>query len=373
MHRILKSLKTVSLLLIFILLTCLVSTGCAVESPEEATKPSLENQGETVQQSEDVFELTLAHFQVVYEIEEVLIQGWIKALDEATDGRVKITSYPGGTLISGTEIYEGVIDGVADIGHSCYAYTRGRFPVLETLLVPGLEYPNAKVSDWTVTEFIKELDPDELKDVKHLFTWTTGRGDLLLQEPVEKMEDLSGRTLGVTAGERADALGKLGATGVVLPMPEHYEAVSRGLTEGILCPMENLKSVRLAEVVDYVTITPMLYNQLLFMVMNLDKWNSFPPDIQNIIESVTEEYYEEVVAGFYDWIAEITMEWLEEEGFEIKVTNLSEQEKERWIGKIAPMMDEHVEYLNDKGLPAEEIVNTALKIIEKNIEKYGKG
>ncbi|MDO9536371.1 MAG: TRAP transporter substrate-binding protein [Bacillota bacterium] len=352
--KILLDRKMVCVLLIIFLIVLLTLVGCG--------KPS----------EKEVFELTLAHFQPpVHEVETVLIQGWIKAIEEATDGRVKITSYPGGTLIPGTEIYEGVVDGAADIGHSCYAYTRGRFPVLETLLVPGLQWPNAKVADWVQMDLIKELNPDELKDVKHLFSWTTGRGDLLTKVPVERKEDLSGLEIGVTAGERADALRRLGASGVVLPMPEQYEAISRGLTKGVVAPMETLKSFRLAEVVDHVTITPMLYNQLLFMVMNLDKWNSLPPDIQNIIEKVTEDYYEEVVAGFYDWLAELVFEWLAQEGIELEIIYLSKEEEERWVNDIKPLLDNHIKYLNDKGLPGQEIYNTTLKIIEKNTEIYG--
>ncbi len=151
--------KSVFYLLILLLVISLyVLAGCAKPT---ADKPA---------PAGEIFELTLAHFQPpVHEVETVLIQGWIKAIDEATNGRVKITSYPGGTLLPGTEIFEGVVDGAADIGHSVYAYTRGRFPVLETLLVPGLEWPNAKVADWVLTDLIKQLDPEELKGVKHLF------------------------------------------------------------------------------------------------------------------------------------------------------------------------------------------------------------
>lgn len=321
---------------------------------------------------DEVFELSLAHFQPsTHEVETVLIQGWIERIEEATEGRVLIESYPGGTLIPGTEIYEGVVDGVADIGHSCQAYTRGRFPVQETLLVPGLYWENALVADRVLTDLIEELEPQELDDVKNMFFWTTGRGDLLTQEPVRNMDDLSALEIGVTAGERADALGRLGSTGNVLPMPDQYEAIQRGLTDGTIAPIETLKSFRIAEVVDYVTFTPMLYNQLLFMVMNLETWNSLPPDIQDTIEEVNEEYYEEVVAGFYDWLEELAYEWMEEEEIELEFIELSQEEEQKWVELIEPMYDDHIEYLNEQGLPGEDIFETVLELIDKNLEKYG--
>lgn len=320
-----------------------------------------------------VYQLNLAHFQpATHAVETVLIQGWIKEIEKATDGRVKITSYPGNTLITGTEIYDGVVDGVADIGHSAYAYTRGRFPVIETLLVPGFNWKNAKVADLTLMEFIEKLNPKELQGVKHLFSWTTGRGDLLTKKPITKMGDLSGLQIGVTAGERAEALKLLGSTGVVLPMPDHFEAIQKGLTNGVIAPMETLKSFKLAEVVKNVTYTPMLYNQLLYMVMNLKTWNSLPPDIQAAIDKVNKEYYKNVVAGFYDQLSgEQIKQWMEKEGIKLEFTNLSEEETNKWIERLKPMHDAQINSLNKQGLPGQEIFDTALKLMANNNEKYG--
>jgi len=347
-------LKNVLVALIFpLLLVALVLGGCgAQEETKSETKA-------------EIFEFSLAHFQpATHEVETILIQDWIKRIEEATDGRVKITSYPGGTLLQGPEVYEGVVSGVADIGHSCYAYTRGRFPVMEAMMVPGIEYNNAKVSDWVAMDVIKELNPAELEDVKHLFTWSTGRGDILSKAPVRNLDDLSGVELGVTAGERADALKSLGGTGTVMPMPEHFEAISRGITKGVVAPMETLKSFRIGEVTNYVTETPFLYNQLLFMVMNKDKWNSLPTDIQNTIDETNERFYKESVAGFYDELNETAIKWAQDE-YSIEMITLSDQETQKWMDILNPLLDKRIAELNEKGLPGKEIMDTTLKLADK--------
>jgi len=51
---------------------------------------------------------------------------WAKEIEKKTDGKVKINVYPGGTLTKADETYNGVSAGIADIGMSCFAYTRGR-------------------------------------------------------------------------------------------------------------------------------------------------------------------------------------------------------------------------------------------------------
>lgn len=70
-------------------------------------------------------ELKLAHFFPGSHPAEVeLIQPWAKAIEEATNGQVKITSYPNQTLLQADAIYDGVVNGIADLGLSCFSYTR---------------------------------------------------------------------------------------------------------------------------------------------------------------------------------------------------------------------------------------------------------
>ncbi len=357
----LKKRKVFSWLVLLALVSLLA--GCApAEAPAE---PESDIQDE-------VFTLTLAHFQpATHPVETTLIQGWIDALAEASDGRIQITSFPGETLLPGTEIYEGVVDGAADIGHSAYAYTRGRFPVMETFLVPGISFNNAYVSDQVAMEGIRQLQPAELDDVKHLFTFSTGRGDLLMQLPIRSKEDLVGVEVGVTAGQFAEAIRLLGGTSAVFTMPEHYEVISRGLTQGVLAPMEVLRSFRIGEITGHVTVTPFLYNQLLFMVMNKDTWNALPPDLQQTVEEVTEAYYEEVVAGFYDRLNEAVLDWIVEEELELEIITLEAAEAERWIELLYPILQDHQAYLEEKGLPGEAILDTVQQLADDYNARYG--
>ena len=59
----------------------------------------------------------------------VQFPNWIKDIEQATGGRVKITNYPGQTLLSGREMFDGVVQGTADLSHGSTGYSRGRFPV----------------------------------------------------------------------------------------------------------------------------------------------------------------------------------------------------------------------------------------------------
>ncbi|MBC7345953.1 MAG: TRAP transporter substrate-binding protein [Clostridia bacterium] len=349
-------------LLVLCLVAGLLLAGCGQPSPSPGT------QGKT--EALKVVELKLAHFwPSSHWIETEVVPAWVAAVEKATNGQVKVTSYPGETLLKAAAIYDGVVQGVADIGMSCYGYTAGRFPVMEALMIPGITYNSAKVASKVAWETAKQLNPKELQDTKHLMVFATGPGALMMKAPVRTLQDLKGVEVGVTAGPRVKALELLGATPVAMPMSEMYEAQSRGVIKGCLGPVEVLKGFRLGEVTNYVTETPFLYNQVFFMVMNQAKWNSLSPEVQNAITEVTDKLYEEKVAGLWDAINESGMKWVQEKK-PVEVLTLSAEEQKVWLGRLQTMLDEYTATLNSKGLPGQEIMKTIQDLAAKYNAEY---
>ncbi len=310
------------------------------------------------------YEFTLAHFfPGTHPAEKEFVQGWIKEIEKATSGRVVITSYPNEVLRKGADIYDGVVEGVIDIGLSCFSYTAGSFPVLEAFELPGIIYKNAKVASMVAWEGIKLLDPDEIKDTKLMMVITTGSGDLFTKSPVEKLEDLRGMEIRVT-GACAKTIEALGGISVGMTQAEAYEALQKGIVKGNLAPIEVLQGWNHADVTKYITKTPFLYNTLFFVTMNLDKWNSLPGDIQNAILEVNERFLEEVGAGLWDKQNEAALKWaLEEKG--MTVIELSEGETERWIKKVEPIQEEYMAKIRSL-----DIKEDVLKVVKELAEKY---
>lgn len=314
-------------------------------------------------------ELKLAHFfPSTHPAETELIQPWAKAVEAATNGQVKITSYPGETLLKADGIYDGVVSGVADMGLSCFSYTRGRFPVLEAFELPGVTYNNSKAASKVALEGIKQINPKEVQDTKLMMVLSTGPGDLFTKVPVRSLKDLQG--LGIRAtGLSARTLKELGANPVAMPQSDAYEALSKGVVKGNLSPVEVLKGWKHAEVTEYLTRTPFLYNTLFFITMNLDKWNSLPPETQKAIEAVNNKYFEEVAIGLWDKQNEAALKWaIEQKGMkEIKLTG---EETQQWIKLVTPVQDEFVAKMNEKGLQGQQIMDTVKKLADKYNKEY---
>ena len=312
----------------------------------------------------ETIKLDLAHFfPGTHPAETVFVQGWIKAVSEATDGQVEITSYPGGTLAAAADIYQGVVDGVADMGLSCFAYTRGRFPVLEAFELPGVTYNNSKVASMVAWDGIQQLNPEEVQDTKLLMVIATGPGDLFTKEPVRSLEDLQGMEIRAT-GLSAKTIEMLGGIPVGMAQSETYEALQKGIVKGNLSPIEVLKGWNHGEITKYVTRTPFLYNTLFFVTINLDSWNAIPEDLQGIILETTAKFHQETGIGLWDMQNEGAYTWAtEEQGIEF--IDLSEEEKALWIEKVLPVQADFVAAIDTLGI--EEDI---LAVVNELADKY---
>lgn len=292
---------------------------------------------------------------------------WIQRVEEGTNGRVKCTLHPGGSLLKGKEMYEGVVEGTADICDGVFAYYPGRFPAMEVLELPGIIFNSPEVSTRVAWDFYQKFKPAALSEVKILFLHCNGPGDLWSKTPVRSLEDIQGMEVRAT-GTSAKALKALGAVPVAMPKAETYLALQKGIVKADISNAMALKAFKEAEVTDYLTMTPFIYNAVFFFAVNLDKWNSLPKEIQKVMEKVGEETMAACATG---WEIERVkgIEWaISETGME--VIYLSDEEMARWVALLKPVQDEYIAAMAAKGLPGKEYVDYAIELAEKYNKIY---
>lgn len=316
--------------------------------------------------ADTTYELRLAHFfPATHPAETVLVKGWSDAIAAATDGKVKISSYPGESLLKAADIYNGVVEGVTDIGLSCFAYTPGRFPVLESFELPGIVYQNSRSASMTAWEGIKALAPAEVQDTHLLFVIATGPGDLFTKTPVKSLADLQGMEIRAT-GLSAETIKLLGGIPVGMPQSDTYDALSKGVVKGNLGPVEVLKGWKQAEVTKSITRTPFLYNTLFFVTINKAKWDAMPADLQKTITDVSEKFHAETAAGLWDMQNEAALTYAVDEQ-KMTVVELSEAESSLWIAKVMPIQEAYKQKLAGLKIDADP-----LKLINELADKYNK-
>ncbi len=286
---------------------------------------------------------------------------WAKEVEKRSQGQVKITVFPGGTLTKANQCYDGVVNGISDIGMSVFAYNRGRFPVMEAVDLP-LGYPNGKVATKVVNDFFQQVQPKELSDVKVLYLHAHGPGLLHTKKPVRALADMDKLKIRST-GLSAKVVEALGAIPVAMPQGATYESLQKGVVEGTFGPIEVLKGWRQAEVVKYTTdCRGVGYTTAMFVVMNLKKWNALDDPLKQVFESVSAEWID-VHGAKWDEVDAAGRAFTQELGNSI--IDLDPAESDRWKAAVAPILDDYVTRTKPTGIDGKPLVDNLKAMIQK--------
>lgn len=293
-----------------------------------------------------------------------LMEEWTKEINKRSNGRVEITYFPGGALLTAPKTADGLQQGLADIGLSHIGYTPGRFPVTEALDLP-MGYPSSWVGTMVAQDYLAKFKPKEWQVIKPLVIHAgTTAGLNMAKKAVRKLEDLKGLTMR-GAGEVADALTALGAVPRDMPMADVYEALSKGTIDGLLVGVETLKAFKLADVCKYSTFAWQVGNMYTFYIaMNQEKWDKLPADIQKIFNDVDAEYVNKFAVKWNEINAE-GFRYTLEKGNE--VITLSADEGNRWKAAVQPVVDNYPVKMAKAGTISEADAKAQIAFIKERI------
>lgn len=343
--------KLCFVLLTVIILGAVVLTGCGESKPAP---------GATVELSMTIVQPASAPML------KLIGPSFADKINKATNGRVTLKLYPDGVLTKGANTYEAVETGVADIGWGLPSYTPGKFPLMEILEVPGLAYNTCEVSSLVANEIYNKYKPQSFSKVKVLCMVGNSPGCLHTKTPVETQADLKGMEIR-TVGPSGDSIKLLGGVPVAMPMPDSYMALEKGVVKGILCPLDPLQAFKLAEVTKYSTLTSFLYNSTFFYLMNLNKWNSLPKDVQSAIDKVAQDFALEH-GKLWESTEKTAIDWAIKT-YNRQILSLKPGEIANWQKIIQPVQEQYTNKQVD-GVSGKEVFIEAAKLVEKYNKQY---
>jgi TRAP-type C4-dicarboxylate transport system substrate-binding protein len=309
-----------------------------------------------------VITLRFAHFVPATTLEGKTMQDWANEVQKRTNGRVKINIYPGATLMPAGQIYDGITNEVADIGYGIFAYHRGRFPLTEVIDLP-LGYKNPLVPSKLINEYYKKFRPKELEDVKVLFLEAHGVDIISTRKPISKLSEIKGMKLRAS-GLSAKIVNALGGSAVGLPITDTYDAMSKGVIQGLMLDWGGLWNWKFGDLVKYHIQSPGVASTVAFYtVMNRDKWNSLPADIRIIIDKLDEEWIDRASKKWASWESLGKIELLKQGG---KIVALSKEDNTLWVEKMKPILDDYVQATKKKGLPGDQALRFCLDYLKAN-------
>ena len=317
----------------------------------------------SAQAQDKVIELKFANYFPPPARHSKICEDFIADLEMRTGGRVKVQFFAGGSLLKAPAMFQGVVTGIADIGFAHVEYTPGRMPVTEAVGLP-LGYPSGWVANQVANDFYYQFKPKEWKDVEVLWMHTSTPNVMITKKPVRTLEDLKGMTIRAP-GTIGDTVKALGATPAPTPVMEVYDAMSKGVIDGVNIPFETLKTFRFAEVAKYTTASWQVGNVYPFyVVMNKNSYKKLTPALKEIFDKLVGEYKERC-ALMWNLIDFEGRDFGIQQGVEI--IDLTPEQAARWKEAAKPVIENYIKKMSGSGYSEAE-VRGWIKYLEERID-----
>ncbi len=291
-----------------------------------------------------------------------LFDQWGKDVEKATNGRITTTVFAANTLSPPMQVYDNTVKGVVDVGTNLLAYSPGRLPLSEVLQQP-LGYKSGYQGTKLANAYYQKFKPKEFDDVHVLFLHGAAPGFIFTKNPSKSVADLKGLRIKANA-ENADIVKNLGASPVTMPVTETYDALSRGVVDGCLFPLEALQGFKIGEVVKTVLEDyPMSYLTSMYAIMNKAKWNAISPADQKAIDKINEEYSEKFGKGWVE-LDEKAVQFSKGKG--VTFLKVSKEDEAFTAKQMKPILDDYVKMTKAKGLPGDEALKFCQDFLQKN-------
>jgi len=256
------------------------------------------------------------------------------------------------------------------MGWCFHGYWPDMTPLSDVITLPSLPFTEAEKGSevlWKLYEKFPAIQR-EYKDVHVFQLWTSHPYFLITtKKQVKTMEDIKGLKIRVVGGPPTEQIKALGGIPTLIPMPDTYLSLDKGVIDGMGAPWEAIYAFRLYEIVKYYTIVP-LSAVYFSMSMNKQKWESLPKDVQQAMTSVSGlEAAKFWGHNFFDTAEEGVVERVKKGNYQMVKYVVPPEELERWT-KVAgePLWKDWVKKMESRGrTEAQQVLNAALELLKK--------
>lgn len=220
-------------------------------------------------------------------------QFYTDQITKKTNGKVTFEWFYGSALLKATDVFPGISRGVVDMGYSVpAAFNPREYPVSDITLPFITTNPGA--ASMAFAEWYQNTPAvqQEFKknNVHLLLTLPAAENVLWSMKKVQTADDLKGMRIRTLLGP-GQAFTMLGATAVTVPYTDAIDLMSRGGVDAIsTTPFEQGVMDGLHDMVKY--LSPAADMGIFATVMtgiNLNRWNSFSPELQKIFTDSAKE------------------------------------------------------------------------------------
>ncbi|MCH2556524.1 MAG: TRAP transporter substrate-binding protein [Alcanivorax sp.] len=237
-------------------------------------------------------------------------------------GRLTVKVYGAGELVPAMGVFDAVRDGSADMGHSASYYWKGKHPATPFFTAVPFGLTAQEINSWMNFGGGQELW-DELYGgfgIKPLPCGNSGTqmGGWFRKE-INSLADIKGLKIRAP-GLAGEIMQRIGATPVQMPGGEVFTSMQTGALDAAdwVGPYNDL-AFGLHKVADYYYYPGWAEpGAMLEMMINKEKWESLPDDLQEIVKNAAEAENQHIYDEFTARNAEALKQLVDEHGTQLR-------------------------------------------------------
>jgi TRAP-type C4-dicarboxylate transport system substrate-binding protein len=267
----------------------------------------------------------------------VPVEFFAKEINAKLAGKVKVQTYPAGTLITMGTSMQGVRTGVADMYVISYAANLDNFPIMSVTSLPGLSFFPDTVKDMAaevaahkaLVAKYKSVQ-EELKGLKLIWSNTYSTAVLMGKKSIRVPADIAGVKVGCD-GLRQEVTTSLGGVPVFTIPPQMYQQLQTGVCDSVLVAWGAAMDWQLQEQCKNVLDFSFGGSQMP-IIMNENSWNKLSAEYQKVFMEVAAQAEKVNQEEVYRVIPIARKKWAD---VGVTITKPTADEQKMWYDKYA--------------------------------------
>ncbi|WP_136636738.1 TRAP transporter substrate-binding protein DctP [Pseudooceanicola onchidii] len=272
-----------------------------------------------------------------------------KEVEERTGGAIDVEIYDSATLYKDKEVPAAVGSGAIEAGVASLTRYVGDAPVVDVFYMPFLLNSEDKVRAAVAkgSPVRTTIEDEVAKTGGQILYWQAYGGAVMLSNggPIKTPEDLKGKKVRVFGKTLGDFVTAAGGAPTLISGSEQYLAYQRGTVDVGMTGVSGVKSRKLWEVMDTITVTNHADIEFV-VVVNTDWWNGLSEELQGQVSEAAEV----AQADVRDRMSQIEADAYaaaKENG--MTVVELSDEDLAAWKAVAQPVYDEYLAAAGDAG------------------------
>jgi len=282
-----------------------------------------------------------------------------KEVEEKSAGAIDIEIFDSAQLYKDSDVPAAVGSGLIEMGVVSLARYVGEVPAVDVFYQPFLfeseEKVRAAVSKDSPVR--APLDIAIAGTGSTVLWWQPYGGAIMLStgSPVKSPAEVAGKKVGVFAKTPGDFVSAIGGAPTLISGPEQYLAYQRGTVDFGMARVSDVKSLKLWEVMDTISVT---YHAVIefVVVVNSDFWNELPAEHRKIIEAAAAN----AEADVRDRVSRLeAAAYIAAKENGMNVYKPSAEEMEAWRRSSQPVYED---FIRSSGFPGIQVLEAALHL-----------